>query len=94
MLDGRLRDYEAMERHAREALAYQAGNGTAAAALGLALSKQKRREEAVGALNERLAKDPLDLLCLEVLASLGVERPITRLTDPYQTALDLAEDAT
>ena len=92
MIDGRRRDDPAMEAHALAALEAHPGNGTAAACLALALRHQGRAEEAQAVIRRRLAQDPLDLLCGLVGAALGLDTACVMLTDPWQRALDLAED--
>ncbi len=92
MIEGRTHRAEAMQRDAEEALLSHPGNGTAAALLAVALREQGKTAEAVEALNARLRHDPVDLMCDALLQREGGASRITRLTDPWQTALDLAED--
>ena len=92
MIDGRRKNWQAMEGHAREALRSHAGNGTAAACLALALSHQGKAQAADGVLADRLAEDPLDGLCLALKNAFGNGCCVTELTDQWQRALDLAED--
>ena len=92
MIDGRRGDAMAMEAHARQALEAHPGNGTASAALALALRRQGRMEEARQAVDDRLRRDPLDLLCGLAGEALGMQAQRVALTDAWQNALDMAED--
>ena len=92
MIDGRRKNWQAMESHAWEALHAHAGNGTACACLALALSRQEKTQEASDVLDARLTEDPLDGLCLTLKRAFGAQCDVTELTDAWQRALDLAED--